>query len=219
MTAFIIGAGAQGRVILDILRASGEHDTIEFVDENAQLWGSRLNGALVGGSLDQALRGAGPLSAMIVALGNPRTRLAVGKLIEDRGGRLLNAIHPSAVVMPTVRLGKGNMIAAAAVVNTDSVIGNHTIVNTGAVIEHDCTICDGAQVSPGAQIGGRVRLGQSAFIATGAIVLSRLSVGPETVVAAGAVVTRDLPGHVLAMGVPARVHEQLPDDFDWKRVL
>jgi len=217
MTALIIGAGAQGRVILDILRSAGEYDRIEFVDENEKLWGTQMNGAPVRGNLEDALRQSA--AAFILALGNPRMRLTVAERVSRRGGFFLNAIHPSAVVMPTVHLGTGNMIGATAVVNTNSVVGNHTIINTGAVIEHDCVIADGAQVSPGAHLGARVRLGGCAFVATGSIVLSRVSVGPETVVAAGAVVTKDLPPRVLVKGMPAHVCEELSQDFDWNRVL
>jgi sugar O-acyltransferase (sialic acid O-acetyltransferase NeuD family) len=219
MTALIVGAGAQGRVILDILRAAGGYELIEFVDDNERLWGTRLNGALVRGGLDRALREKAADTAMIIAIGDPRKRLALAARISEAGVAFLNAIHPSAVVMPTVRMGSGNMIGATAVINTSACVGNHTIVNTGAVIEHDCQIADGGQISPGAHLGGRVRVGRAAFISTGAIVLPRLSIGPEAIVGAGAVVTRDLPGHVLAIGVPARIREQLTEGFDWSKVL
>jgi sugar O-acyltransferase (sialic acid O-acetyltransferase NeuD family) len=217
MRSFICGAGAQGRVILDILRACDSLQTIDFVDENKALWGTVVNGALVRGNLEQALTKPG--AAFILALGNPKLRLAVAQRIQDGGGSFLNAIHPSAVVMPSVQLGAGNMIGATAVVNTNASIGNHTIINTGAVVEHDCVIADGAQISPGAHLGARVRLDSCAFVATGAIVVSRMSIGAEAVVAAGAVVTRDLPARVLAKGIPARICERLDTDFDWSRVL
>jgi sugar O-acyltransferase (sialic acid O-acetyltransferase NeuD family) len=217
MKALIVGAGAQGRVILDILRASNEHECIEFVDENQALWGTAVNGALVRGNVEQALRAPGV--AFILALGNPKVRLALSQRIEECGGMFLNAIHPSAVVMPSVRMGKGNMIGAMTVVNTNASVGNHTIINTGAVVEHDCAIADGAQISPGAHLGARARMDRCAFVATGSIVLSRVSIGAEAVVAAGAVVTKDLPARVLVKGIPARVCERLGEDFNWSRVL
>jgi sugar O-acyltransferase (sialic acid O-acetyltransferase NeuD family) len=219
MRTLIVGAGAQGRVIADILRARGGHDAIAFIDENESLWGAEVNGIPVLGGLAEVLRGNVQDLAMIVALGNPMVRLRVAKRIEEGGVALLNAIHPSAVVMPSAKIGRGDMVAANAVLNSNARIGNHVIVNTGAVVEHDCVVADLAAIGPGAHLGGRVTLGRAAFVSTGAIVVSRRSIGAESVVGAGAVVTRDLPERVLALGVPARIVEHLDETFDWNRVL
>lgn len=218
MKAWIVGAGAQGRVVLEALRASGKYGPICFLDDNASLLGTRLNGAEVIGGLDQALESDCQDVVMVVALGNPLERIRLGSLIVARGMRLANAIHPSAVIAGGVEMGCGNYVGARAVLNTDARLGNHVIVNTGAIVEHDCVLEDGSAVGPGAILGGRVRLEQSSFISAGATVISRVRIGRESVVGAGAVVTKDLPANVLAWGVPARVTQQTAD-FDWKRVL
>jgi sugar O-acyltransferase (sialic acid O-acetyltransferase NeuD family) len=218
MRACIVGAGPHGRVILDILRAQRRCD-VEFADDNETLWGQTVNGARVTGSLGQVLEQGSDDVAFIIAVGNPTIRLAIAKRISERARPLLNAVHPSAVVMQSATMGEGNMIGATAVINSGACLGRHTIVNTGAVVEHDCTVSDGAAVSPGAHLGGRVTLGYCAFVSTGAIVLSRVSIGAGSIVAAGAVVTRDVPEGVLVMGVPARVRRCLGTGFDWKSVL
>ncbi len=218
MKALIVGAGAQGRVVLDILRAEGRHESFAFVDENPELRGRSVNGARVECGLEEALRGAQD-AEMIVALGNPDLRLAVAGRIRAAGVPLLNAVHPSAVVMPSAALGHGIMVGATAVINSNAHIADNVIVNTGAVVEHDCSVAEGAAVGPGAHLGGRAVLGSCAFLGTGAIVNSRITVGARTVVGSGAVVTRNLPEQVLALGVPARVTAQLDLTFDWNRVL
>lgn len=218
MKAWIIGAGAQGRVVLDILRAQRRYDFIGFIDDNPALHGSRIKDAEVLGGFDLTLAPDRTGAEMIVAIGHPLVRLRLAQLIAERGGRFLNAIHPSAVIMGGVRLGSGNMVGPAAVLNSDSQIGDHTIVNTGAIIEHDCVLEDGVAVGPGANVGGRAHLERASFLAAGAIVISRVRIGSETVVGAGAVVTKDLPPKVLAVGVPARISEYL-ENFDWERVL
>lgn len=218
MKAWIVGAGAQGRVVLDVLRARRCYESIAFVDDNCSLHGRRINDAPVIGGLDAVLvQDCGGVE-MIVALGNPSLRINLARRIAERGIALLNAVHPSAVVMPSVRMGAGNMIGAMAVVNTDVQIGSNTIINTSATVEHDCYIEDGVMLGPGANIGGRVHLEQCSFIATGAIVLARTRIGQESVVGAGSLVTKDLPPRVLAMGAPARITERF-ETFHWKRVL
>jgi sugar O-acyltransferase (sialic acid O-acetyltransferase NeuD family) len=218
LTALIIGAGAQGRVVLDILRAEGRYESIQFVDDNPAMRGREVNGAKVAFGVEEALRPKANVE-MIVALGNPDTRRALAACITKRGIPLLNAIHPSAVIMPSTTLGKGIMVGPAAVVNSNAQIGDNVIINTGAVVEHDCVIAEGSAVGPGARLGGRVTLGSCAFIATGAIVTSRVFIGARSVVGAGAVVHRDLPESVLAFGVPARVQRNLDSTFDWSQVL
>jgi sugar O-acyltransferase (sialic acid O-acetyltransferase NeuD family) len=218
MKALIVGAGPQGRVVADILREQGRHTSLAFIDDQTQLRGTLVNGVPVVSGFEEALN-TEPDVEMIVALGNPDIRMKLAERIGQRGIPLLNAIHPSAVIMPSAELGRGIMVGAAAVVNSNAKIGDNAIVNTGAVVEHDCRVSAGAAIGPGAHLGGRVTLGSCAFISTGAIVVSRVSVGARTVVGAGAVVTRDLSDRVLAFGVPAKVREMLDDQFDWSRVL
>jgi len=216
--AWIVGAGAHGRVVLDALRAAGRHTLICFIDDNAAVQGTRVNGAEIIGGLDAALSSGCEGVEMIVALGNPLERIRLGSMILERGMRLANAIHPSAVIAGGVEMGSGNFVGARAVVNADARLGNHVIVNTGAIVEHDCVLEDGTAVGPGAILGGRAYLEYCSFISAGATVTSRVRIGRETVVGAGAVVTKSLPAGVLALGVPARVTQEIPD-FNWKRVL
>jgi sugar O-acyltransferase (sialic acid O-acetyltransferase NeuD family) len=215
--AAIIGAGAHGRVVLDILRAQARYRTIEFVDENRALHGRRINGALVAGALlSRPPEGWGEV---VVGLGNPHARLTAAARAAAHGVRWTNAIHPSAVVMPSVHLGQGIMIAAGAVVNTDAEIRDHVLVNTGAVVEHDNVLEEGATVCPGAQIGGRVHVEPASFIGTGAVVLPRLTIGRGSIVAAASLVTKDVPPGVMVLGIPARVVEEVGAEFDWSRAL
>ncbi|HTD20232.1 MAG TPA: hypothetical protein VK667_11955, partial [Ktedonobacteraceae bacterium] len=123
--ALIFGAGAQGRVILDILRAQSRYDSIEFIDDNETLWGQFVNGAPVAGNFDYAHQQDQGTSRMIIAVGNPVLRLSIARKAREYAIPFLNAVHPSSVIMPTVTLGEGNMISALAVINSNSVIGDN----------------------------------------------------------------------------------------------
>jgi len=218
MKALIAGAGAHGRVVLDIARACGRYDRLAFVDDDLGLSGKSINGATVESGLAPALQARGDVE-FLLALGHPDARMAVLRRLMEAGVRIGNAIHPSAVLMPSACVGFGLTIAAAAVVNSNARIGNGVIVNTAAVVEHDCEVEDGATVAPGVQLGGRVRIGYGAFVGTGAIVLPRVRIGERSVIAAGSIVTKDVPARVLVMGSPASIRAETGDDFDWSRVL
>ena len=71
------------------------------------------------------------LSPVIVSIGvNSVRKKIVGRL----SGPFGVAIHPSAVVSPSAKIGEGTVIMAGAVVNADAVIGRHCIINTGASV-------------------------------------------------------------------------------------
>ncbi len=216
---YILGAGAHGRVVADILRSQGL-SLDGFIDDDTSLLGMVVAGHPVVGSLD-VIRAEMKLgdAEIIVALGKAPLRLRLARQIQDDGFALLNAIHASAVISPSATLGKGICVCAGAVVNPDAVLGDAVIINTGATIDHDCIVGDGVHISPGVHLAGRVRIGTLSFLSTGVSVAPRVQIGANSILGAGSVVVKDIPEGVLAYGVPARVIQKLDESFDWRKLL
>jgi acetyltransferase-like isoleucine patch superfamily enzyme len=72
-------------------------------------------------------------------------------------------------------------------------------------VHHDCVIDDFVNLNPGVTLAGNVHVGEGSFIGVGATVIENLVIGEGSIVGAGAVVIKDLPAHVTAVGVPARI--------------
>jgi sugar O-acyltransferase (sialic acid O-acetyltransferase NeuD family) len=212
----IAGAGAQGRVVLETWRAQHPHDEFFFLDDASGKIGTDILGAKVLGGFSLL---AGLNGEVIFAVGINPLRLRLASEWGSKGVRFGRAVHPSAVISPTARIGDGSVVFAMAVVNTEAVVGNHVIVNTAVVVEHDAVIEDGVALCPGVRTGGGVFVGRGAFVATGVTLGVKARVGAGAIVGAGAVVTREVPARTLAYGVPARVVGQVDEAFDWKRVL
>lgn len=132
---------------------------------------------------------------------------------------LLGSVGDGVVIEPPFRCDYGSQIS----------IGDQTFVN------YDCIMLDVAPIQIGAacQIATRVQLltathpvdpvarrigweygqpitlGDNVWLGGGVIVCPGVTIGDETVVGAGSVVTRDLPGGVVAFGVPARVQRTI----------
>lgn len=219
MKAVLIGAGAQGRVALDLLKSMEEFSEVEFLDDDESRWGTVLNGAKIGGPVDSLASYDKNIFKAFITLGDPLARRRLAKRLEELAVPLANLIHRSAYLAPSCTIGLGNTLCAKAVVNSNALVENHVLVNNASVIEHDTRLANFVTVCPGAQVGGRVELDEGSFIATGAIVLPRLKVGKYSVLAAGSLLTKDLPDHVLAMGSPARIVKEIGEDFDWRRLL
>ncbi|HEX6024707.1 MAG TPA: gamma carbonic anhydrase family protein [Solirubrobacter sp.] len=126
-------------------------------------------------------------------------------------------IAPTAVLIGDVTVEAGASVWFGAVLRGDN---SAIVIGEGSNVQDNCVIhCAdelptivGSNVTIGhmAMLEG-CRIGDGALVGMGAIVLQRASVGPHALVAAGAVVGEgvEIPGGMLAAGVPARVKKEL----------
>lgn len=206
MHVVIIGAGGHGRVVLDIVRATGRYTPAGFIDADAARAGSTFAGLPVFGPihlLPRLLKQQNVTHA-IVAIGDNRARARYAELVRANGMELASAIHPSAVVSPNAVLGRNICVCPNAVIQTDARIGDSAIINTAAVVEHECVLGEAVHVAPGALLAGRVEVGDGAFLGLGARVIPCMKIGAHATVGAGAVVIEDVPPDATVVGVPAR---------------
>lgn len=145
--------------------------------------------------------------AVVFALGMPKVKQAV---IEKVGNPRLTypvLVHPSVICGSPrhVRIGEGTIICAGTIITTNIEIGRHVILNLACTVGHEANIGDYCSFMPSCNISGEVTVGKASFWGTGAKTINRRRIGAYTVIGAGAVVTTDIPDHVTAVGVPARV--------------
>ncbi|MGM7721164.1 acetyltransferase [Metabacillus sp. Hm71] len=205
MNIVIIGHGGHSKIIIDMLNFNNCHKIIAFLDYKYK--------DIV--SNDDIFYG--PISAyqflisqyedikFIVAIGNNQIRKHIVESLNLKAFDYITIIHPSAIVSPSVKIGKGTVIMANAVVNADSEIGNHVIINTGSIIEHDNKVYDFSHVSPNATLTGNVNIGKGVHIGAGATLIPNVHVGSWSVIGAGAVVINEIPENSTAVGVPAKL--------------
>lgn len=215
----IFGAGAQGQITLEIIRAADPRAECLLADDNPERVGQSLKGHRVVSRSE--LRSLAPECdlRLIVAIGHNPRRLQVARELAAERLEFASAIHPSAVVSPSAEMASGCFVGPLAMVGCGARVGRHAIINSGAIVEHDCTIDEGASLSPGVKLAGRVQVGAGAFIGTGAVLNPRVTIGPGAIVGAGAVVTRSIEPSVVAYGVPAKAIRPVDARRDWQRVL
>jgi UDP-perosamine 4-acetyltransferase len=199
----ILGGGGHAKVVADILEEMGRFEIAGYIAPEASakgLFGYRWLGRDV-----DVLQYAG---STFVAIGDNRSRLNSIEGLKRRGARLINAVHPSAVVSKHAELGEGIAIMAGAVINACTRVGDGAIINTNASVDHDCGIGACAHIAPGVTLAGHVTVAEGVFLGAGSAVIPGVTIGPWTTVGAGSVVVDDLPGSVLAFGVPAKIRRQ-----------
>lgn len=199
------GAGGQAGVLWEFLEPMGWRLAAVLTDRPAE---SPVAGVplLHGDAAADWLARHGRGLAFAVAVGHQhgRVRLARHDLLRSRGLVPLDAVHPSAILARTARVGEGAQILMGAAVAAGAELGRQVIVNTMASVDHDSRLGDGVHVGPGARLCGRVRVGPCAFIGAGAVVLPDIEIGADAIVGAGAVVTRSVPTGATVVGSPAR---------------
>ena len=201
----VAGGGGHAKVVVDVLRAAG-WEVVGYTDPEGRP-GDRIAGVeRLGG--DEALAGvrAAGVRWAIVALGDNGLRLRVAERMAALGFELATAVHPSAQVSPSARLGRGVVVMPGAIVNADSTIGDQAIVNTAASIDHDCHLGRGVHVAPGTRLAGYVTVEDEVLIGVGSVVGRGrpLTLGRGAIVGIGSAVVEDVPAGTTVVGRPAR---------------
>jgi sugar O-acyltransferase (sialic acid O-acetyltransferase NeuD family) len=199
----VVGGSDQGRQTIDVLEATDEHVVVAVIDPGLPS-GSTVRGYPVIDPGDADARGA---DGVVVAVGDNATRAAaIARVRAERPDLVLvSAIHPAAVVARDAVVGSGTTLMAGAVISNGCVVGEGVLMGTNSSIDHDATMGPYASLAPGATTGGNVHVGAYTAVGLGANVIHSLTIGAHSVIGAGAVVLDDVPDHVVAFGVPARV--------------
>jgi len=125
--------------------------------------------------------------------------------VKELGFPFATLIHPTAMVSKKSTLAEGTSLNIGCIVAGFTRIGRYVQINRGVTIGHHTTIEDYVTIQPGVNIAGNCHLGPQTYIGIGATVVDGITIGAHSIIGAGSVVTRDVPDHVLVVGVPAKV--------------
>ena len=205
----IIGAGAHGREVAEILRQPTRDQVviIGFIDDNPNLHDQRINDLPVVGDWKWFEGVDRNEVAVICASGFSRTRKQMADKATSLGLKFANALSPEAYISPYSKVGEGVVMYARSMACNGALIANHVAINVGAVVSHDTRVDAYSTLNPGVNLAGNVIISEGCLLGIGCNVIQGISIGAWSVVGAGATVIRDLPDNVTAVGVPAKIIE------------
>lgn len=203
----IVGASGHGGMLLDIIEKEGRYQVIGFVDSFKEKGSKHCGYEVLGSESDLPhFTDKFNLYGAILAIGNNWTRKVMAEKIGAISPRLkiVNAIHPKAIIGKNVTIGKGSVVMAGAIINPNSCIGKFCILNTNASLGHDGIMEDYSSIASGVCTGGNLVLGRFSGISLGANVIENITIGAHSIVGAGSLVVKDVRGFTIVYGSPAR---------------
>lgn len=205
----IFGVGGFGREVLalikDINKATPSYQIVGFFDDGHEK-GEMVNGYPVLGKTQELNQWPTELSVAI-SIGNPEIKKSVIDKISNPNVFYPTLIHPNVIIgdCDYVKIGKGCIICAGNMITTNIEIGSFVILNLGCTVGHDTIIKDYAAFMPSCNVSGEVLIEEGVYCGTGVKIINQITIGEYATIGAGAVVTKPIPGHCVAVGVPARV--------------
>lgn len=200
----IYGAGGHSQVIKEVLVKNGYtiSDTFDDKPETVHYASKNVNVGAREHLADFPHEG----DPVIIAVGINSDRAEIAKILKCSYGK---AIHKSAIVSETSKIGDGTVVFAGAIIQPNTTVGKHVIVNTGASIDHDNIIGDFAHISPKAALCGHVEVGEGTHIGVGAVVIPLVKIGKWCTIGAGTIVLKDVPDYATVVGNPGKIIKTL----------
>lgn len=199
----IIGYSGHAHTGIDILTAAGY--TVEAYCDNEPKASNPFNLTYLGSENDPAVQEKLSYYDYFIGIGNNNPlRRKIYETVAPILGEPVNAIHPSAVLSPSVKLQHGHFISANVSINALTELGMTAVCNTGSVIEHGCIIGDFTFIAPGAVLCGDVTIGENTFVGANSVIKQGVKVGKNVIIGAGTVIIKDVADGATVVGNPAR---------------
>lgn len=123
----------------------------------------------------------------LMGIANIKYRRPIIERFEKEGAVFASLIHPTVLLSPSAKLGRGVIISHNASVGPKVVIGDHNIINSRCTIGHDTVIGSYNFISPQVSLSGHTSVGDENMIGVNSCTIPGITIGSNNVIAAGTV--------------------------------
>lgn len=212
MKSVIIGAGKYGDVYFAYLKEAGV-DVVGFLDDDPKLLGCEFGGVPVLGptSLMSTLKDTDGIEAVYCPLGNNKLRVQFLRQAQSLGYETPNYIHPSVILSPNIKIGKGVYILLGTQIMPFTEIEDFVMISMNVSVAHHNILKTGTFLSTGCNFGASIVAEENTYCGIGSTIMTGLHrLGKDCMIGAGAVVIKDVPDGAVMAGVPAKVIKYKP---------
>ncbi|MCA1556229.1 MAG: UDP-3-O-(3-hydroxymyristoyl)glucosamine N-acyltransferase [Acidobacteria bacterium] len=180
LTAAELAAFVEGRVVgngdaqvlierVASLESAGA-GAISFVEEGRFLEGARASRASCLLVPEGATDAGGDFAATLIEVAHPKLAFALVAEVLHPQARRASAIHPTAIVAETARIGEEVFIGANVVVGERAGVGKGTQILAGAILNDDVEVGSDCVIHPNVVLYAGVRLGSRVILHAGVVV-------------------------------------------------
>lgn len=219
MKSVIIGAGKYGEVYLSYLQEAGV-DVVGFLDDDPNIINIKFGGLPVLGptSILPILKEKYGITAVYCPLGNNSLRVKFLRLAASLGYETPNYIHPSVIISPHVKIGKGVYILLGSKIMPFTIIEDYVMISMNVSIAHHNTLQTGCFLSTGCNFGASIIAEENSYCGIGSTIMTGLQIlGKDCLIGAGAVVIKNVPQGAIMAGVPAKIIKYKPE-YDSQKI-
>ncbi len=204
----IVGGGSLARELiswmLDSQTINIQEDKIFFIDDNLSndFFISKLKINFL-----NSINNCNPQKddEFYLAISNPAKKSEIVQKIQTKGGVFNKFIHPSVIISPTAKIGKGTLIFPFSICSHEANVGDFVTINVNTAVGHNVIINSYSTISSFVDLTGQVIIGEKVMIGSGARFLPSVKIGEESTIGAGAVVMRSIPKGKTVYCQPAKI--------------
>ena len=142
---------------------------------------------------------------IVIAIGEPETRLLLRHKVESFGFRLTILVHPTSKINSTAQIGNGTIICYGCFISCNVKIGDNVYIQPNACVGHDTVINNNSLISSNVCVAGGCSIGSETYIGMNVPVREHVNIGSKAIIGMGSVVYQDVSDEVIVLGNPARV--------------
>jgi len=206
----IVGAGGFGREVFHWLQDWIDFDAIRkcefqikgfFSLDDSELDGFDMPVEILGHENSYEVQ---QNDVFVMGIGQTARKRKVAQRLAELNAQLFTLIHPTAIVCPSAKIGKGVVVCPFATVSAHVELGDFVMLNAHASIGHDCVVGDYCVLSGYANLNGHVTLESEVFLGTRATVVASKTVGRQSRVSAHALVVSNVPQQTTVLSSAGR---------------
>jgi sugar O-acyltransferase (sialic acid O-acetyltransferase NeuD family) len=204
----LFGSSGHAKVVIDAIEKENKYEIVGLIDSYREINEFTLGYPVLGNEsvIDDFLNKS-TIHSIFIAVGDNWSRKTIFEQLNHRYKTIQfpSIIHPSSTLAKGVIVGKGSLLLAGSIVNSESTIGDFCIINTKASVDHDCSIGNFSSLAPGVTLGGKVVIGSLNAIGIGALLRNNINVGNNNVIGMGANIIHDVKDNSVVFGNPGKL--------------